>query len=155
MCSTSHPNYDQAALVSYHDPDAGLSDEERSPVPMDLESDAEADGEGNEEDTEAEVKPDIITISIFIYGHKCRRLEKMLRLKRSTSWRSCGRQDLVTMEWDSVADPFLFVSFLSTQSFLGLTISQEGVKLPPEPPGHCSKELQVTNPFKSSKRSCD
>ena len=33
----------------------------------------------------------------------------------------------------------------------GLTISQEGVKLPPEPPGHCSKELQVTNPFKLSK----
>ena len=32
-----------------------------------------------------------------------------------------------------------------------LTVSQEGVKLPPEPPGHCSKELQVTNPFKSSK----
>jgi len=28
---------------------------------------------------------------------------------------------------------------------------QEGVKLPPEPQGHCSKELQVTNPFKSSK----
>ena len=25
---------------------------------------------------------------------------------------------------------------------------QEGVKLPPEPPGHCSKELQVTNPSK-------
>ena len=33
----------------------------------------------------------------------------------------------------------------------GLTVSQEGVKLPPEPPGQCSKELQVTNPFKSSK----
>ena len=28
---------------------------------------------------------------------------------------------------------------------------QEGVKLPPEPPGHCSKELQVTNPSKFSK----
>ena len=42
--------------MSYHDPDAGLSDEERSPVPMDLESDAEADVEGNEEDAEAEVK---------------------------------------------------------------------------------------------------
>ena len=113
MCSTSHPNYDQAALVSYHDPDAGLSDEERSPVPMDLESDAEADGEGNEEDTEAEVKPVIIAISIFINGHKCRRLEKMLRLKRSTSWRSCGRQDLVTMEWDSVADPFFCIIFVN------------------------------------------
>merc|ERR1719192_2678124 len=46
----------KAALVSYHDPDAGLSDEERSPVPMDLESDAEAEGEGegNGEDAEAE-----------------------------------------------------------------------------------------------------
>lgn len=29
--------------------------------------------------------------------------------------------------------------------------TQEGVKLPPEPPGHCSKELQVTSPFISSK----
>ena len=50
--------HDQAALVSYHDPDAGLSDEERSPVPMDLESDAEAEGEGegNGEDAEAEVE---------------------------------------------------------------------------------------------------
>ena len=52
---------DQAALVSYHDPDAGLSDEERSPVPMDLESDAEVDGDGNEEEAEAEVKLLFIT----------------------------------------------------------------------------------------------
>merc|ERR550517_1932677 len=62
----------KAALVSYHDPDAGLSDEERSPVPMDLESDAEAE--------------------------KIHIMEEL---------------------W------------------------QEGVKLPPEPPGHCSKELQA------------
>ena len=41
--------------MSYHDPDAGLSDEERSPVPMDLESDAEVEGDVNEEDAEAEV----------------------------------------------------------------------------------------------------
>ena len=34
---------------------------------------------------------------------------------------------------------------------VGLTFSQEGVKLPPEPPGHCSKELQVTNPSNFSK----
>ena len=53
---SAYPSREQAALVSYHDPDAGLSDEERSPVPMDLESDAEADVEGNEEDAEAEVK---------------------------------------------------------------------------------------------------
>merc|ERR1712037_266822 len=67
----------KAALVSYHDPDAGLSDEERSPVPMDLESDAEA-----RKEAEAE---------------KIHIMEEL---------------------W------------------------QEGVKLPPEPPGHCSKELQ-------------
>ena len=56
-CFLSKYIHDQAALVSYHDPDAGLSDEERSPVPMDLESDAEAEGEGegNGEDAEAEV----------------------------------------------------------------------------------------------------
>ena len=53
-CFLSKYINDQAALVSYHDPDAGLSDEERSPVPMDLESDAEAEGEGvgNGEDAE-------------------------------------------------------------------------------------------------------
>ena len=57
-CFLSKYIHDQAALVSYHDPDAGLSDEERSPVPMDLESDAEAEGEGegNGEDAEAEVE---------------------------------------------------------------------------------------------------
>ena len=57
-CFVSKYIHDQAALVSYHDPDAGLSDEERSPVPMDLESDAEAEGEGegNGEDAEAEVE---------------------------------------------------------------------------------------------------
>merc|ERR1712032_524068 len=82
----------KAALVSYHDPDAGLSDEERSPVPMDLESDAEADGEGNEEDTEAEE------------ARKNAEAEKI---------------HIMEELW------------------------QEGVKLPPEPPGHCSKELQA------------
>ena len=51
-----HPSCDQAALVSYHDPDAGLSDEDRSSVPMELESDAEVYGDGNEEDAEAEVE---------------------------------------------------------------------------------------------------
>ena len=57
QCFLSKCVHVQAALVSYHDPDAGLSDEERSPVPMDLESDAEAEGEGegNGEDAEAEV----------------------------------------------------------------------------------------------------
>ena len=50
------PPCEQAALVSYHDPDAGLSDEDRSSVPMELESDAEVEGEGNEEDAEAEVE---------------------------------------------------------------------------------------------------
>ena len=56
QCFLSKYVHVQAALVSYHDPDAGLSDEERSPVPMDLESDAEAEGEGegNGEDAEAE-----------------------------------------------------------------------------------------------------
>jgi len=81
----------KAALVSYHDPDAGLSDEERSPVPMDLESDAEVDGDGNEEDTEAEE------------ARKKAEAEKI---------------HIMEELW------------------------QEGVKLPPEPPGHCSKELQ-------------
>jgi len=90
----------KAALVSYHDPDAGLSDEERSPVPMDLESDAEADVEGNEEDAEAE------------QARKEAEAEKI---------------HIMEELW------------------------QEGVKLPPEPPGHCSKELQVTSPFISSK----
>ena len=58
QCFLSKCVHGQAALVSYHDPDAGLSDEERSPVPMDLESDAEAEGEGegNGEDAEAEVE---------------------------------------------------------------------------------------------------
>ena len=37
----------KVALVSYH-----LSDEERSPVPTDLESDADVDGDGNEEEAE-------------------------------------------------------------------------------------------------------
>ena len=73
---------DQAALVSYHDPDAGLSDEERSPVPMDLESDAEVDGDGNEEEAEAEVK--LLFIIWNLTDHKCRRLEKRLRPRRST-----------------------------------------------------------------------
>jgi len=84
----------KAALVSYHDPDAGLSDEERSPVPMDLESDAEAEGEGegNGEDAEAE------QAMIEAETEKIRIMEEL---------------------W------------------------QEGVKLPPEPPGHCSKELQA------------
>merc|ERR1719219_2627623 len=71
----------KAALVSYHDPDAGLSDEERSPVPMDLESDAEAEQARKEAEAE-----------------KIHIMEEL---------------------W------------------------QEGVKLPPEPPGHCSKELQA------------
>ena len=38
----------QAKLVSYHDPHAGLSDDERSPIPMDLESDEEGKEEGEE-----------------------------------------------------------------------------------------------------------
>ena len=38
----------QAKLVSYHDPDAGLSDDERSPIPMDLESDEEGKEEGED-----------------------------------------------------------------------------------------------------------
>ena len=42
--------------MSYHDPDAGLSDEDRSSVPMELESDAEVEADGNEEDAEAEVE---------------------------------------------------------------------------------------------------
>jgi len=86
--------------VSYHDPDAGLSDEDRSSVPMELESDAEVEGEGNEEDAEAEE------------ARKKAEAEKI---------------QIMEELW------------------------QEGVKLPPEPQGHCSKELQVTNPFKSSK----
>jgi len=81
----------KAALVSYHDPDAGLSDEERSPVPMDLESDAEVDGDGNEEEAEAEE------------ARKKAEAEKI---------------HIMEELW------------------------QEGVKLPPEPPGQCSKELQ-------------
>ena len=76
----------KVALVSYH-----LSDEERSPVPTDLESDAEVDGDGKEEDTEAEE------------ARKNAEAEKIQIL-----------QEL----W------------------------QEDVKLPPEPPGRCSKELQ-------------
>ena len=65
-------------------------------------------------------------------------------------------QDLLSMEWDSAGCSFSIISFLHHLRHLdpicvGLTTSQEGVKLPPEPPGHCSKELQVTNPFKFSK----
>ena len=57
----------------------------------------------------------------------------------------------------SAAAPSSLISFVhqfchvNPLILAGLTVSQEGVKLPPEPPGQCSKELQVTNPFKSSK----
>lgn len=71
----------KAKLVSYHDPDAGLSDEERSPVSMDLESDKEEEGEGIEE----------------VEDERSHIMEEL---------------------W------------------------QEGVALPPEPPGQCSRELQ-------------
>ena len=74
----------KVALVTYH-----LSDEERSPVPTDLESDAEVDGDGNEEEAE-EARKDAEADKIHI-------MEEL---------------------W------------------------QEDVKLPPEPPGRCSKELQ-------------
>lgn len=76
-----------AKLVSYHDPDAGLSDEERSPVPMELESDAEQEND-DQENGDNEDK-DVLERSHIL-------------------------EDL----W------------------------KEGVKLPPEPQGHCSKELQ-------------
>jgi len=72
-------------LVSYNDPDAGLSDEDREPVPMDLESDEEERGEDGENGLEKE---------------------------------EMERSHIMEELWS------------------------EGVKLPPEPAGNCSRELQ-------------
>jgi len=72
-------------LVSYNDPDAGLSDEDREPVPMDLES----EDEDKTEDVENGVD------------------------KEETE-----RSHIMEELWS------------------------EGVKLPPEPSGNCSRELQ-------------
>jgi len=68
-------------LVSYNDPDAGLSDEDRESVPMDLESDEDDKTENGAEEKEE-------------------------------------RSHIMEELWE------------------------EGVKLPPEPAGHCSRELQ-------------
>ena len=60
----------------------------------------------------------------------------------------------IRLPWNGVLQLPLFLLYhfcITFADLVGLTVSQEGVKLPPEPPGHCSKELQVTNPFKSSK----
>jgi len=73
----------KAKLVTYDDPDAGLSDEDRSEVPMDLESDADSK-DGEEELQQEEI----------------------------------------------------------VQSHIMAELWQEGVKLPPEPQGHCSRDLQ-------------
>jgi len=80
-------------LVSYNDPDAGLSDEEREPVPMELESDEE-DKENQEENDEERVLGEMESISVNERSH------------------------------------------IMEELWVG------GVKLPPEPPGQCSKDLQ-------------
>lgn len=92
-------------------------------MPMDLESDAEAEGEGegNGEDAEAE------QALIEAETEKIRIMEELWQARHS------GRKTE------------------QNYKLLLLINKQEGVKLPPEPPGHCSKELQVTNPSKFSK----
>eukprot|EP00092_Neocalanus_flemingeri_P035566 GFUD01038712.1.p1 GENE.GFUD01038712.1~~GFUD01038712.1.p1 ORF type:complete len:173 (-),score=61.59 GFUD01038712.1:971-1489(-) len=83
----------KAKLVSYHDPDAGLSDEEREPVPMELES----DDDDKENDALVEKENGGVT------------------------------------EEDDIKE----------RSHIMEELWEGGVKLPPEPAGHCSKDLQV------------
>jgi len=81
----------KAKLVSYHDPDAGLSDEEREPVPMELESDDE------DKENDALVEK-----------------ENGVKEEEDVKERSHIMEEL----WEG------------------------GVQLPPEPTGHCSRDLQ-------------
>eukprot|EP00088_Acartia_fossae_P064343 TRINITY_DN79163_c0_g1_i1.p1 TRINITY_DN79163_c0_g1~~TRINITY_DN79163_c0_g1_i1.p1 ORF type:complete len:280 (-),score=66.52 TRINITY_DN79163_c0_g1_i1:309-1148(-) len=74
-------------LVAYNDPDAGLSDEDRESIPMDLESDAESDRELEEAN---------------------------------------GHEDADAAEKSHIMEE----------------LWSEGVKLPPEPSGQCSRDLQ-------------
>lgn len=83
----------KAKLVSYHDPDAGLSDEEREPVPMELESD--------DDDKENDAF-----------------LEK-------------------AKENGGVEDDVKERSHIMEELWEG------GVQLPPEPAGHCDRDLQA------------
>jgi len=81
----------RAKLVSYIDPDAGLSDDERDSVPMDLESDDEDKENG-------------------------------------------GEDAAITEETEEVDE--------KEKSHCMEELWEGGVKLPPEPRGECSRELQ-------------
>merc|ERR1719270_1847551 len=83
----------KAKLVSYIDPDAGLSDDERDSVPMDLESDDEDKENGGDGAT----------------GD-----QELVQFQPPEKERSHCMEEL----WDG------------------------GIKLPPEPRGECSRELQ-------------
>jgi len=83
----------KAKLVSYIDPDAGLSDDERDSVPMDLESDDEDKENGGD-------------------GVNDKELDENEEIDEKE--RSHCMEEL----WDG------------------------GIKLPPEPRGECSRELQ-------------
>jgi len=82
----------KAKLVSYADPDAGLSDDETEPVPMDLGSD------DDDKENDALVEKDNVGV----------------------------------VEEDDVKE----------RSHIMEELWEGGVKLPPEPSGHCSKDLQ-------------
>jgi len=82
----------KAKLVSYADPDAGLSDDETEPVPMDLGSD------DDDKENDALVEKENVGVA----------------------------------EEDDVKE----------RSHIMEELWEGGVKLPPEPSGHCSKDLQ-------------
>jgi len=84
----------KAKLVSYNDPDGGLSDDEREPVPMELESD------DDDKENDASVEKE--------------------------------NGGSLAEEEDDVKE----------RSHIMEELWEGGVKLPPEPAGHCSKELQ-------------
>jgi len=84
----------KAKLVSYADPDAGLSDDETEPVPMVLESD--------DEDKEN----DALLEKAKLNGGDTEEIDEK------------ERSHIMEELWEG------------------------GVKLPPEPAGHCSKDLQ-------------
>jgi len=84
----------KAKLVSYHDPDAGLSDDETEPVPMVLESD------DDDKENDAVVEQENGTFMNVDDDEK-------------------EKSHLMEELWEG------------------------GVKLPPEPTGQCSRELQV------------